>query len=458
MNPRQFLANAAGRTLAAMFPGYFGASAKHDHYADFGYPQDVDFLKAYRAYTRNGIANAAVEKTVGKTWEDNPFLQEFQRDGTVKGSVEETQLEAKIRQRFEDLRLWQRLAETDRRSLVGSYSGAILRLADDKRFEESVDTVPGGLEGLVEIIPAWEGQLEVAEYETDEAHPNYGQPSMFQFNEAAVDGGKQPRSFRVHPDRVIVWSRDGTVNGRSLLEPGYNDLVTLEKISGAGGEGFWKNAKSAPVLEVDKEADPKRMADAMGIEPEDMADAMDDQVTAWQKGFDSLLMLQGIQAKTLSVSLPSPEHFFAVALQGFAASVLMPVKILVGSQTGERASTEDAAEWSKTAMSRRRSQTMPNIMELVNRLERFRILPEKDWFLSWSDLTEASMIEKIERADKMADVNKKMEGGGELVFLPEEIRAAIDLEPLSEGARSTDPAEEDELAALGREDETAEAA
>lgn len=457
MNPRQFLANAAGRTLAAMFPGYFGSSVKHDHYADFGYPKDVDFLTAYRAYTRNGIANAAVEKTVGKTWEDNPFLQEFQRDGTVKGNAEETKLEADIRQRFEDLRLWQRLAETDRRSLVGSYSGAILRLADDKRFEEPVDTVPGGLEGLVEIIPAWEGQLEVAEYETDEASADYGHPKMFQFNEAAIDGGKQPRSFKVHPDRVVIWSRDGTINGRSLLEPGYNDLVTLEKISGAGGEGFWKNAKSAPVLEVDKEADPKRMADVMGIEPEDMADAMDDQVTAWQKGFDSLLMLQGIQAKTLSITLPSPEHFFAVALQGFAASVLMPVKILVGSQTGERASTEDAAEWSKTAMSRRRNQTMPNIMELVNRLERFRILPERDWFLAWSDLTEASMTEKIDRAGRMAEVNQKMEGGGELVFLPEEIRAVIDLEPLSE-SDSAAGAADDERGALGLDDETAEAA
>ena len=230
---------------------------------------------------------------------------------------------------------------------------------------------------------------------------------------------------------MLIWSRDGTVHGSSLLEPGYNDLMTLEKISGAGGEGFWKNAKSAPVLEVDKEMDVATMAKAMGVDPAALADKMNDQVEDWQKGFDKLLMVQGMQAKTLGVTLPSPEHFFAIALQSFAASLGIPLKILVGSQSGERASVEDAREWSQTIMSRRMSQTVPNIMALVRRLERFNILPEgRDWFVDWSDLTGASLAEKIERAVKMADVNQKT-GGTEWVFTPEEIRMAADYEPLS---------------------------
>ena len=75
-----------------------------------------------------------------------------------------------------------------------------------------------------------------------------GEPKMYEFNEAAVEtDNPNKRSLRIHPDRVLIWSDDGTVNGRSLLEPGYNDLIDLEKIKGAGGEGFWKNAKSSPV-------------------------------------------------------------------------------------------------------------------------------------------------------------------------------------------------------------------
>lgn len=449
MNKVVSLANYAQRRLTSMFPGFFpGASPKHDHFADFGYPETLTFDQLYRMYRRNGVAAAGVDKTIRKTWQDNPFLQEKERDGSQTGNAEETTLEKEIRQRFDDLRIWARLAEADRMSMVGAYAGVILRFADSKNFDQPVDRVPGGLGGLVEIIPAWEGQLVVSQWDTDERSETYGQPKMFQFNEAAVDANKkQPRSIVIHRDRVIVWSKDGSINGSSALEPGYNALIDMEKVRGAGGEGFWKNAKSAPVLEIDKEAKIADMAKAMGIPVEDIPDKMNEQVADWNAGFDQLLMIMGMQAKTLNVTLPSPEHFYAVALQDFAASMSIPVKVLVGMQTGERASQEDADEWAQTNMSRRANQTVPNVMSLVNRLERVGILPERDWYLDWADLTEASMPEKIDRAYKMADTNSKLQSNGEWVFTPEEIRSVVGYEPLSDAEKHLDDATDDEAAA-----------
>ncbi|MQW06587.1 DUF1073 domain-containing protein [Sinorhizobium meliloti] len=447
MNKLRLVVNNAVRRLDAMFPGYF-ASAKHNHYKDFGYPETLNFSQLYAMYTRNGIAQAGVNKTVLKTWQDNPFLLEKERDGSEVGQSDETTLEKQIRQRFDDLRLWPRLSEADGMSLVGAYSGVILRFADSKLFEEPVDHVPGGLDGLVEVIPAWEGQLTVSQWDTDERSESYGQPKMFQFNESAVDSKQQPRSFVVHPDRVIIWSKNGTVHGKSILEPGYNDLLTLEKVSGAGGEGFWKNAKSAPVLEVDPEAKLTEMARMMGVPLDELVDKMNDQVEDWQKGFDKLLMVQGMEAKTLGITLPSPEHFFAIALQSFAASINMPVKILVGMQTGERASKEDADEWALTNMSRRNNYVIPNIRTLVQRLERVGILPERDWFVDWTDLTESSMSEKIERANKMAETNQKM--GDVYVFTDDEIRQVVGYEPLKDSEKyRNEPTDEETEGALG---------
>lgn len=449
----KLVANQAGRSLASMFPGFFASGIKHDHYKDFGYPEQVTFDQLFRVYHRNGIARAGVDKTVGKTWESNPWLLERPRDDG--DDTAETPLERDVRERFADLRVWQHLAEADRRGLVGAYGGLILRVADSKAFDQPVERVTGGLLGLVEVIPAWEGQLTVSQWDMDQTSETYGQPAMFQFNEASVGKDRQqPRSFNVHPDRVIVWSRDGTVHGRPFLEPGYNALLDIEKIIGAGGEGFWKNAKSAPVLEVDKEANLEAMARAMGVPATEILDKMNEQVSDWQQGFDQLLMLQGMQSKTLQVTLPSPEHFFAIALQSFAASVGIPLKILVGSQTGERASTEDANEWARTTMSRRTNQTIPNIMLVINRLEQFGIIPEREWALDWGDLTESSLNEKIARADKMADVNQKMRDTGEIIFLPEEIRAVVDLEPLPDADKYRDepgPAESGVLPEPGPE-------
>lgn len=443
MSRLRLIVNEAQRRIDRMFPAYFSAP-KHNHYRDFGYPEELSFDDLYKAYLRNGIAHAAVEKTIDKTWQDQPYLLEAERDGSEGSLKDETTVESEIRQRFEDLRVWMHLAEADRRSMVGKYAGVILRIADNKKFVEPVDRVPGGLAGLVELVPFWEGQLTVSKWDEDETSETYGQPKLFQFNEAKVGKSANPRSFNVHPDRVIIWSKDGTVHGRSSLEPGYNDLIDMEKIKGAGGEGFWKNAKSAPVLEMDKEANIQNMAKSMGVPEDEIADAMNEQVADWQRGFDQLLMLQGMQAKTLGVTLPSPEHFWAAPLQSFAASMRIPTKILVGMQTGERASTEDAAEWAQTNMSRRASYVIPNIMLFVGRLERFGMIPEKDWFLDWTDLTEASMAEKIDRTVKMADVNSKMQASGEWVFTPEEIRAAADYEPLSDADKFRDEGDEDD--------------
>lgn len=426
VHPKNMLANAiasATRRLDVMFPGYFTGN-KHNHYTDFGWPTEVTFPQLYDAYCRNSVARAAVKKTARKTWETYPLLREVMEEGD-----DETTLEADIRKRFDAIRLWQRIADADKRGMVGRYSGLILRFADSKRFREPVDRVPGGLEGLVEIIPAWEGQLEVAEWDDDEQSETYGHPKMFNFNEASVGSQAQGRnrSFEVHPDRVIIWSETGDVHDRSALEPGYNDLLTLEKIVGAGGEGFWKNAKSAPVLEVDKEARLSEMAQAMGVTEDEVVEALNEGVEDWQKGFDKLLMLQGMTAKTLGVTLPSPEHFYAAPLQNFAASVEIPVKILVGMQTGERASKEDADEWARTIMGRRNDWIIPGIMTLVQRLERVGIIPERDWWLQWADLTEADMADKIDRADKMAGINQKM---GVDVYDEDEIRAVTGHGPI----------------------------
>ena len=426
------------RFADASLNGYL--QPKHNSHADYGYPANPQFKDFYDLYQRNGLARAGVDKTVGKTWQDFPFLLEKPRDGGQ--SRKETGHEKRIRQRFDDLRIWQKLADADRRGMVGAYAGVIFRLADSKAFDQPVTgAVPGGLNGLAEIIPAWEGQLTVSLWDTNQQSVTYSQPLMYQFNEASVGNVDQPRSFQVHPDRVMIWSRDGTIHGESQLKPGMNDALAAAKIIGAGGEGFWKNAKSAPVLQAPPEANFTTIAKALGCTVDELFDLMNQQVEDYQRGFDQMLMLQGMEAKSLGIVLPSPEHFFSIACQSLAASFMMPVKILVGMQTGERASTEDAEEWASTNMSRRSSETIPNIMAFVRRLERFGMIPERDWSLAWTPLTEAKPGEKIDRAVKMVTANKdSVTATQERVFTNAEIRAAAgDFEPLSEADAKVEP-------------------
>ncbi len=434
-NRAVMIANYVSRQLSTMFPGYF-PGAKHNHYKDFGLPEEVDFKLLYSFYERNSLAKAAVDKTVRKTWQDPPWLLEKPRDGSEGSTKKETRLEKAIRHHFDKIRFWTKVMEADRRSLVGKYSAVILRVADGKKTEEPLESVRGGLEALVDIVPVWEGQLRVKEYDTNMESLSYGEPLMYEYDEGQVGNATSTnpafkgRKLTIHPSRLIIWSVDGTMDGESALKAGVNDLLTIEKIVGAGGEGFWKNAKQAPILEMDKEADIQKMARSMGITVDEVADTMNEQAAAWQKGFDELLMLQGMTAKLPKIELPDPEHFFMNALQSFAASFDIPLKVLVGTQTGERASTEDASQWNQTCNFRRKNTVIPNILQIVNRLEGCGIIKvNPEWFVDWTDLTEATVLEKIERVGKMAKVNKD---AADIVFTPTEMRATVGYEPADE--------------------------
>lgn len=414
-SPRSMIANAADRVLSRMFPGFFSGSTKHDHYRDFGWPEQLDFTNLYRMYTRNGIAAAGVDRTISKTWQDDPALWETPEPAMTKA-------ETAIAERFTAMRVWQHFAEADRRSMVGQYAGVIIRLRDSKQLHEPVDTVQGGLDGIAGLIPFWESQLTASTFDADPESEEYGNPVMFTFNEAAIQGQQNNRSFNVHPDRVLIFSDDGTINCRSALEPGYNDLIDAEKVKGAGGEGFWKSSRGAPIITAAAGLTLQEVASNMGVTTDKALDTINSQIDDFQRGLDKGLMLGGMSATPMTISLPDPENFFGIAIQSFAASILMPVKILLGSQTGERASTEDANEWNQTCHARRVQRIKPIISEFAARLVRWGIIPDKPWHVGWADLTEAGASDKIARAKIMADINAATVAGDEPAFDPDEIR------------------------------------
>src|SRR5690606_38428343 len=105
-----------------------------------------------------------------------------------------TRLEKAIRRHFAPMRFWTKLMEADRRSLVGRYSAVILRVADDLPTDQPLATVSGGLDALVDVVPVWEGQIKVSQWDTDPKSMTYGDPLMFEYDEGTVGAGSGPVS------------------------------------------------------------------------------------------------------------------------------------------------------------------------------------------------------------------------------------------------------------------------
>lgn len=435
---KKMLVNTATRYLNQMFGGYFsGSSNKQNFWFDFGYPVDIHFNQYYTMYCRNGIARAGIQRPVEKTWRDFPTMRLGEED-------EENEIEKAVREAFDRIQFWEKLKELDEKSRVHRYAGLIFRVGDGMMLRDPVEQVASGLTGLIEIIPAYSVQLTVQEFDENQTSDTYGKPLMYLFTESAVDENNHGRTVEVHHSRVHIWSEDSTIYSRPAIEAGFNDLVNIEKINGSGGEGFWKEAKSAPVLNIDKDSSMEGLAQMLGVPIAELPDKMDEVVSDWQKGFDQVLMTQGMDVKKLSMTLPQPAQFLAGPLQSFAASMPIPMKVLLGSQTGERASTEDGKEWLETIQARRKNLVMPHIMRIIKKLQMMGVFPDGDWRADWTDLSEASGEAKTDKAKKMADINQKTLGTGERVFTIDEIRAEMDYAPMPDDDEMNEDLDDEE--------------
>lgn len=408
-------------------------------YQEFGYPVDLCFEDFYRACRRNAVAGAAVSRMVDGCWEDFPDIYEGDK---TKDATKQTQWDKRVNKLLK--RCWKQIKGADRRNLVGRYSALLIQVKDSKQWRDPVDTVVvGQLEekALVKLIPAWEAQIEPIEWDSDPESETFGDVTMYSFIELSVGNNKDARPGRiinVHPDRVIILaegSDDGSMtSGRSMLEEGFNKLLDLEKVSGGGAEGFLKNASRQLNFNFSSKTNFAQLARALGVTEAELSNAMDDQVRRLNDSTDSAVMMQEGDASVLSVAVADPEPTWRTALNEFCATVPIPVKVLIGMQTGERASTEDAKDWAKTRMSRRNGFLTDVITDVVSRFWTLGIIPpaqNEEITVGWSDLLAPSQAEKIANMDKLADVAVKSTNAfGRSAITENEIRAAGELQPL----------------------------
>ncbi|MFT4271203.1 MAG: DUF1073 domain-containing protein [Pantoea sp.] len=426
-----------GKYLSSLFSGTSNTKRQR-LYQEFGYPVELCFDDFYRAYTRNAIAGASVQRMIDGCWEDTPEV--YEGDDT-KDATKLTPWDKRINKLLK--RCWKQIKGADRRNLVGRYSALLIQIKDNLPWDQPVDTAVVGRtneKALVKLIPAWEAQIEPVEWDSDEQSETFGDVKMYSFVELPVGNSRDPRPGRVinvHPDRVIILaegSEDGSMtSGRSMLEDGFNKLLDIEKVSGGASEGFLKNASRQLNFSFSKDTNFSALAKALGVTEGQLSDALDNQVRRLNDSTDSATFMQEGTASVLSVAAADPEPTWRTALSEWCATVPIPMKELVGMQTGERASTEDGKSWARTRMSRRNGFLTEVITDLVTRFWTLGILPAPasgEITVGWSDLLAPSQSEKIANMSAMADVAvKTMNALGRSAISGNEVRAQGELQP-----------------------------
>ena len=425
-------ARMARARMGLMAPTMGLDNKRHSAWCEYGFPEQVTYENLYALYRRGGIAHGAVEKLVGKCWQTNPeIIEGDQADKKRK----ETAWEKKSKQVFTN-RFWRSFSEADRRRLVGRYAGILLHVRDEKDW--NLPVTKG--RGLQKISVAWAGSLTVSEWDTGLNSKTYGQPKMWQYAERLPNGSS--RRVNIHPDRVFILG-DYSDDAIGFLEPAYNAFVSLEKVEGGSGESFLKNAARQLSINFDKEAKLDEIARAYGVDYSELNEIYDKVAREMNIGNDSVLITQGANVAPIVAAVSDPSPTYNVNLQTAAAALDIPTKILVGMQTGERASTEDQKYFNTRCQSRRGDLSF-EIEDFCDKLIELSILdPVSQKTVIWDDLNAQSDSEKLDAAQKMSQINSASIGTGEQVFTGEEIRVAAGYEGSPEPLPEVDDDEEE---------------
>lgn len=414
------LNDVRSRIAQAISGGYDFADTLHSIFLDFGYPQSLDFFNYWNMYRRFGIAKNVCDLPVDITWMRTPevmsdnaqFVREFERMSDA-------------------LSFWIRLAAIDKRQRVGRYAGMFMRVRDGKKPSEPIDGRLNGIGAIMQMVPLYEGQLDVLEVDNNPMSESYGLPTMYEFSGGSVGNrnDKIANSFSIHPDRIVIISEDadnGGIYGMSALEAPYNSLMDLRKILGGGGEGFYKNSAQSIIFNLQDGASAK---------------ANEALLTRFNEQYDDFarnrmrraMWTPGMDAKTLDSTLVNPKDFFFNSLYDVAASCKIPATILIGQQTGRLASSEDSRSFLSMINSRRENFGTESINALIDWFIRWGVLPVAQYEVEWDDLLALSQNEQLDNAQKMAAINDaQFKSGGSVPFEGSEIREAAGFEPLEQ--------------------------
>lgn len=417
------------RARAMAFNPGMGLDAKRESaWCEYGFKEELTFNDLYKLYRRGGIAHGAVNKLASNCWKTNPQVVEGEQSDD---SRELTAWERSSNQVFTH-RFWRTFAKADARRLVGRWAGILLHIKDSKKWDEPV--VKG--KALQKITPVWASALKVSTRDIN------GTITMWQYTESLSDGSTAQR--KIHPERVLIIG-DMSDDEIGFLEPGYNACGSLEKVEGGSGESFLKNAARQQNINFDKEVDFNNLASMYGVTVDELQERYNEAAREINRGNDTLLITQGAQVTSMVSAVSDPSPTYEVNLKTFSASVDIPSRIIVGNQSGERASTEDQIYFNGRCQSRRGDLSF-DVEDMVDKLTYLQIIkPVAKFSIVWDELNEQSPSDKLDSATKMSSINQTSLASGEQVFTVDEIRVAAGYEPGGgEPLPETDDGEEGE--------------
>lgn len=427
------ISSLASRTLSALTSRLDFARSQGLSLTSFDGLRDVDVALGYLAphdltvshyrlrYERGGIAEQIVDAFPSNTWAGDLEIYD-DPDPEI-----ETAFESQIKSLFDKFSLESCLEEADKKTGIGHYGSIWIGAPGE------VSTELGrinGIDSILYLTPLAEDECLIDSKVKSVSDPRYGLPEFYR---VTVD---QTNHKRVHYTRILHISEGYGLYGKPRLRSVWNLFDDLIKVVGGGAEAAWKRQ------------DPGIQANIPLFDPngkpikwdENKLSDLQDQFDEYNHRLTRNIYTQGVDVKLLSSNVSNFGPNAKSILEQIAGTTGIPVRILLGSERGELASTQDRESFDERIEKRRKRFAAPLVRRFIDLLIKQGALPKPkngEYFIEWNDggeetsLNDQSVIvERIARANKV-----QVESGDTEIMTSEEMRDGIlGLEPLEESS------------------------
>jgi hypothetical protein len=196
------------------------------------------------------------------------------------------------------------------------------------------------------------------------------------------------------------------------LQSVFNRLQDLELVSGSSAEMWWRGAFPGLGFMSQKDTawDKQTMAE------------IEQEVSAYIHGLQRYLRLEGMDVRELAPTVADPSKHVSILLDLISGATGIPKRILIGSERGELASSQDETAWNSRVDERRRNYAEPQILRpFIDRLVTVGALPQPQsgYVIEWPAIFTPSEKEQAEMAKTRAEaLNAYMAAPGVDMILP----------------------------------------
>lgn len=354
---RSFMLRMASLWERSRFAQALGITfnGRRDLYEAFGWPRAISAREIWEMYYRGGIAGRIVTAFPNATWGRPPQL--YIKDNMAFNVDADRFVKA--------IGLWPALYTTDVLAGLGRY--AICVIGTDKgtlQMPRRKGT------RITYMQPYPEKRVTITRWDTDPKSSTFGRPLMYRINpipledrvEAASGGASgiqstppEQGSFDVHASHVLHIARgslDNPVFGVPYYTSVWNYLIDLMKVVGSSSESYWRSAYQGLHADVDQEMD---LA-------EDDEKNLSEELDEYQHNLRRTIRTRGVTVKSLGSDVADPRGAFDVLLTLISGSTAIPKRILLGSEAGQLASTQDKGNWAERVEEYRTLHCMPNVL------------------------------------------------------------------------------------------------